>query len=539
MALTKTLFIASPSGFDPNYTFTRTGSAFEIDEDGVLQSKSTDLLRIDYVDLDGDGERETPTFALEDASTNVLIRVDEFDNAAWTKTNMSVEPDAGLAADGSTTADLIVPSTVLNVHSVSQTQDVTASVDHALSVYAAPSGYDFVTLQLLANSSVSLAQAHFELTSSGAVVDSGTLGAGVLTRTEIERLRDGQYRCTLVGQISTSTSADAVYFVAETSSQMAASWAGGGSSAGLGIRMWGAQLEDDRDATTSLMLSSASAATRNADTLFFDYTPAPQEMTVYVKFVERGTIDISAGGIFHIGAADANDDPRLLVFEQSGFYGLRHDNGTVSVARAMSDAPSVGDTVELMLTLGGDGDTQLSQSINSAAVTASAVTGPIALQSAWADTRLYIGSLGVSNQGINEFIDIKIAAGTKTLAEMRSLNPFFGLIDSSIPVAQDTIDNNRQEIGDRGRTFDGTMRETIRSRVSGWSGDTVPLTRSDKNSVQSLLESSTQPQGAFGEMVAGSTGDYPNVYTSIASINPIQSGTERRYVVSFNVEESS
>lgn len=540
MAIPKTLFIASPSGFDPGYTFTRAGSAFQINSDGVLESVSTDLLRIDHLDLDDDGIRETQAFKLEEESTNLITRSDEFDDADWTLNNVTVEANTGEAADASTGADLVVPSTLTNTHNVGQTLGVTDSVDHALTVYASPGGYDFVSLRVLGNGTANAARAHFELTSSGAVVDSDVLGSGTLTATRIDRLRDGIYRCTLIGQISTSTALDADFFVAETSSQMATSWAGAGSSGGLGVFMWGAQLEDDRSAATSLMLSSAAALTRNDDTLFFEFTTPPQEMTVYVKFVEQGTVLLAASErVFHIGAATNSVDPRLTCIVSGGFYAIFHDNGITIPSATLAIAPSVGDTVELRIVLNSDGSVTIGQSINGGAETTASDATKAMLGSAWADTRFYLNSGGTTQQGVNSFIAVKVDSGVKTLTDMRSLNPFFGVLTSAIPVAQDSVDGDRQEIGDRDRTFDGTLRETIRSRVSGWSGTTVPLTQADKNEVQELLESSTQPQTGFGEMIAGSTGDFPNVFTTVTSIAPVQSGTARRYVLAFDVQESS
>lgn len=538
MAITKTLFIASPTGFATGYTFTRAGVAYEIDSDGVLQEKTTDILRIDFLDLDGDGIRETPAFSLEAASTNLFTHADAFDDGDWTKNNVTVEADSGEAADGSTTADLIVPSTLANTHNVGQTLGVTDSVDHTLTIYASPGGLNFLSLQLLGNGTANAARAHFELTSSGAVVDSETVGTGTLTRTDIELLRSGVYRCTLVGQISTSTALDADFFVAETSDQMAATWAGGGSSAGLGVRLWGAQVEDDQGFATSLMLSSAAAATRSADTLFFNFTAPPQEMTVYVKFVERGSLGINNARLVAFGSAAAGD-PRFFISEVGDKWSVGHDIGATVSAATLATAASVGDAVEIRAVLNADGSVLIGQSLNSGTEETATDATTQTLQSAWADTRLYINSAGTVVRGVNAFAAIKVARGTKTLAEMRSLSPFFGLLTSHIPVAQDSVDGNRQEIGDRSRTFDGTLRETIRNRVSGWSGNTIPMTLADKNEVQALLESSTQPQGSFGDMVAGSTGDFPNVFTSVTSVTPIQSGNERRYVVAFTAEASS
>ncbi len=539
MALDKLLFAAKPDGHG-SYTFTRSSSASAIDRDGVLQAISTDLLRVEYLDLDGDFVRETPAFLLEAASTNLFTRAGEFDNGDWVKTNMSVVADNGLAADLSTAADLVVPSTLANVHHVQQQNfDVTASVDHTISVYASPAGYNFISLRLLANSTTSFAQAHFALTSSGDVVDTGISNAGILTRTAIDRLRSGQYRCTVVGQISTSTSLDAQIFVSETSSQMSGTFIGSGSSVGLGVELWGAQLEENQGFATSIMESSAAAVARADDTLFFPFTPKPQEMTVYVKFVEGGTKDITNGGLIHIGGVSAGANPRLNLEAVGGVYLARHDNGTANRTSIAAAAPAIGDGVELRLVLHSDGSVTLGQSIEGGTEAVAARSAATPLGVSWNDTRLYINSRGSGAQGFSSIIAVKLVVGVKTMAEMRSLDPFFSVGGITVPVVQDGASADRQEVGDRSRTFDGTLRETIRSRVNVWDAETVPMARQDAEDVQAVLESSTQPQTSFGDMVAGSTGDFPLVFTRLTAKTPVQSGNERRYVFAFTAEESS
>src|SRR3990167_7986824 len=83
----------------PSYTFTRSSSAYQVDADGVLRLKSTDLLRLDYLDLDNDGERETPSIVVELASTNKFTRSIEFSHAAWTKTAATADANQGAAPD--------------------------------------------------------------------------------------------------------------------------------------------------------------------------------------------------------------------------------------------------------------------------------------------------------------------------------------------------------------------------------------------------------------------------------------------------------
>lgn len=521
----------------PSYTFTRSSSGYQIDADGVLRLKSTDLLRIDYLDLDNDGERETPSIVVECASTNKFTRSIEFSNAAWTKVNSTADANVGAAPDLSTQADLLLPTTASGLHYVGQSVSVTASTDHAMSVYCAPAGYNFLSLRIENSSGNYAAEALFALTSSGSVADSTTLGSGVHRRSHIERIRPGVYRATLVASISTSTTASCRIGVAQTSSQIAASWAGAGTSGGLGIMLWGAQLEEAMPAETSLMQSSAASLGRAAETVYvpFPYTPRP--MSLYVKFIERCGFALT-GTVVFIGSA-ASGDARLFIQSNGSVYRGIHDNGTASIS-TLAAAPSYGDTVELLLTVGVDGTPILYQSINGA--TATTGTGQTAqpFAGAWSDTRLYLGTEGGTGNGMmNRLLDVKVMEGVQDMATMRSLAPFWVVDGVAIPVAVDSVREERLEIGDRDRTFDGSLRETIRSRVGIWSGETQPLSMTDRVRALDALESSTQPIQTYGNMCRTSTGKLPTVNTRVTNEALIQSSTERRYVLSFTAEQSS
>src|SRR5690606_2798577 len=53
-------------------TFTRASPAFLTDRDGKMVEVPANVPRIEWLDLDGDGVRETPTTLLEPAATNLL-----------------------------------------------------------------------------------------------------------------------------------------------------------------------------------------------------------------------------------------------------------------------------------------------------------------------------------------------------------------------------------------------------------------------------------------------------------------------------------
>lgn len=78
------------------WTFARADAstcATYFDRDGILRTAAANLLRPEWVDLDGDGVRETMGFRLEGARTNVALWNRDLTNAAWTKTNITPVKD--------------------------------------------------------------------------------------------------------------------------------------------------------------------------------------------------------------------------------------------------------------------------------------------------------------------------------------------------------------------------------------------------------------------------------------------------------------
>ena len=522
----------------PSYTFTRSSSGYQVDADGVLRLKSTDQLRIDYLDLDNDGERETPSIVVELASTNKFTRSIEFSHADWLKVASTANANVGAAPDLSTQADLFMPTTASSRHYIYQSVSVAASTDHAMSVYCSPAGYNFLGLRVENGAGTVAAEALFELSSSGAVADSTTQGSGTHRRSHIERIRAGVYRATLVASISTSTAATCRIGVSQTSSQITAAWAGAGTSGGLGILLWGAQLEESMPAETSLIATSAATLSRAADTLYIPFPYTPREMTVYVKFIERKTSGIVNGNLVTIGTATL---PRFLLNDGgAGVYRTYHDNGVGSiVTSSVATGAAYGDAVEFCGILYGDGSVSSLQSLNAGAEEAGIRSAGAGLAAAWNQQRLYIGSEAGSNTGMNRFLTVKVAEGVQSMAYMRSLAPFFVIDGIAIPVADGSVREDRVEIGDRERTFDGTLRETIRGQYSVWQAETVPLTIGDRNRVAQALEKSTQPHTSYGAMTRTSTGLLPQIFTRKTGEALVQSSTDRRYSLAFTIEQSS
>lgn len=98
------LDFANSKQVDPRITFTRASTATYFDAQGVLRTAASDVPRIDHDPVTG----ECKGLLIEEARTNLLRYSEQFDNAAWTKTNVSITADAVVAPDGTLTGEKLI-----------------------------------------------------------------------------------------------------------------------------------------------------------------------------------------------------------------------------------------------------------------------------------------------------------------------------------------------------------------------------------------------------------------------------------------------
>ncbi len=109
MRPTLLLDFANSLTVDPRITFTRASTATYFDAAGVLSSAANNVPRIDY-------DPETlicKGLLIEEARTNLLTYSEQFDNAAWIKSNanISVTSTNSTSPDGTASADTVTIST--------------------------------------------------------------------------------------------------------------------------------------------------------------------------------------------------------------------------------------------------------------------------------------------------------------------------------------------------------------------------------------------------------------------------------------------
>jgi hypothetical protein len=197
-----------------------------------------------------------PNILLEPQRTNLALRSEEFENASWLKTAVSITANSAISPSGVQNADTLTGDGTSTIHNTRQSNSVTNGVAYTFSCYVKKNTNDFI--QLIYNSGFGgNAFANFNL-NSGVV---GTVGAG--TTASISSFGNGWYRCSITA-IATSTitaNIPTLCLVNSASSPIFET-----NTLTTSVFLWGAQLEAGAYATSYIPTSSASV-TRNADVI--------------------------------------------------------------------------------------------------------------------------------------------------------------------------------------------------------------------------------------------------------------------------------
>jgi len=233
---TLNLNFAAAGRLDSRVTFTRSSTATYTNQIGLIQSAAVNEPRFDYdpVTLAARG------LLVEESRTNLLTYSEQVDNAAWTKTSLSVTANSLSAPDGTVTADKFIETAANNLHRVISSSF--AAGTYTISVYAKAGERTKVELV------TAPVDARFDL-STGTVI-SGT-GASIVS------VGNGWYRCVLTFTQAISSSVG--YGLLDASGN--ATYTGDGTS---GAYFWGAQLEQG-SFSTSYIPTVAASVTRSAD----------------------------------------------------------------------------------------------------------------------------------------------------------------------------------------------------------------------------------------------------------------------------------
>ena len=242
---------------DPRITFTRGTNATYTNSAGNVQlTAGINNARFDYdpVTLACKG------LLIEEARTNLLTYSEQFDNAIWSKGNITTIPEIIIAPSGQLAGDALIESTLASsYHYVDCTQTKSAAIKtYTYSVYVKDKGRH-VAITFSDNGSNGVSGRVDP--STGTSLGAGAYGIGWASSSlTITSVSNGWYRVIMVFTTDASTVLG-VQVSLYNSSLSTNVYTGDGVS---GAYVWGAQLEAGAF-PTSYIPTTTAAATRNAD----------------------------------------------------------------------------------------------------------------------------------------------------------------------------------------------------------------------------------------------------------------------------------
>lgn len=247
--------IVKPDAVSTTGYITRTGTATYYDSNGYLQTSTSGALRFGYHPT----TLEFVGLIIEDASTNLLLQSNAFENASWTRININLPTANTVTAPTNTlAAEKLVPTTTPGYHSIYQQITASATVGqvYTFSVFAKANGYSWVRLQFDGVAGES-SYCFFNL-------NTGTVGStsGITGTPDVEVLKNGWYRVSITKSITTAGSLDASVYVQQSDNQTG-NWAGDNTS---GINLYGAQAEL-KSKMTSYISTTTTTASRAAEVI--------------------------------------------------------------------------------------------------------------------------------------------------------------------------------------------------------------------------------------------------------------------------------
>ena len=234
---------------DPRLASVRASTATFTDQFGVIQTALSNVPRITFDPVTG----ECLGLMREAQRTNLLIYSQDFSNAAWTKTNLTVESNVILAPDGTLTADKLIADATTTTHRVQRTIYYALNT-YTESVYAQAGENRFIQLAIAYYAQSTFDWSNFDLINGTVQSFGSAIG-------KITNIGNGWFRCETIKNTGSGAGKTYIAIATSLSSSLLPIYLGDGVS---GLYIWGSQLEVGAYAS-SYIPTVASQVTRAAD----------------------------------------------------------------------------------------------------------------------------------------------------------------------------------------------------------------------------------------------------------------------------------
>lgn len=161
---------------------------------------------------------------------------------------------------------------------------------------------------------------------------------------------------------------------------------------------------------------------RSVDALTYPIAFAPQALTYYLRYVERGSRHESAEArLLDIGNSGPGTNS-LLLGDIANNARVAYNNGG-SVSSTLANTHAIGDLVELVGTLTDDGRVQVFRTVNGGALEVGALSSPApgGMLTAWNSNTLSLQGVTGGARSAVCLLDAKVLPGVRTMQDCREV----------------------------------------------------------------------------------------------------------------------
>ena len=238
------LYSVLPESGVGDFTVVRATEATRVNEAGLIETMGANVPRLDY------SAGGCPVLLTESQRTNSIIQSENFSNAAWGKSGVTITSNSIISPDGTLNADLLTADGTNLQHAVLQSN---TSSSKTMSIFAKAGTQQFI--QIL-TSGTAAPVANYDL------INGTTNLVGSSSTASIENYGNGWYRCIL----STTDAAAGTFYICYSQSLVSGRFPSFASS--NTVYLWGAQSEISASYPSSYIKTEGSAVTRNGDQVF-------------------------------------------------------------------------------------------------------------------------------------------------------------------------------------------------------------------------------------------------------------------------------
>jgi hypothetical protein len=367
----------------------------------VLETAASGVARFDH----NPTTFESLGLLIEQQSTNLLTYSEDFTNAIWGKSNVTVTANTIVALDGALTGDKVLETAATGRHEIFRSPSVlglSASTTFTFSIQAKAAERSAFIVFFSTGEITGNPYAIFDLATGTVHFSSGTTASMTLSG-------NGFYRCSLTGVTASTTITPIIGILNALSTSRLNSYTGDGYS---GIYIWGAQLEAGAF-PTSYIPTVASQVTRSADAA----SMTGANFSSWYNAAE-GTL---------YGEASASLSTNKVIFsidlDSNNNTNIRYTGSTTGVARAAYNTAGVAQADITSAVTDGVRKIGFAYKVNDFALTANAASPTTDLSgTVFSGTAAYIGYTPAFGTALNGTIK-KIAYYSRRLsnAELQAL----------------------------------------------------------------------------------------------------------------------